>query len=165
MRSILPAFVLAAALGACSGAQHDDTAAKAGQSGAPLGQALPQGFALHFPFDFQEDVVVSVNARDQRRRVTVEYLEGDSKMIMASLARSALEAGFQSGRWQLLKDGSIYFFAYKGGYGQMRAEIKSGGNLRNASAKGTVVTGWPVRRATAPTSPTSPSTPADTKAP
>ena len=94
MRSILPAFVLAAALGACSGAQHDDTAAKAGQSGAPLGQALPQGFALHFPFDFQEDVVVSVNPRDQRRRVTVEYLEGDSKMIMASLARSALEAGF-----------------------------------------------------------------------
>lgn len=160
MRSTLLAIGLMAALGACSVPRQDAATATAGKTGAPLAKALPQGFALHFPFAFREDVVVNVNPRNQRRRVTVEYLEGDAKTTMASLASSAIEAGFQSGRWQLLKDGSIYFFAYKGGYGQMRAEIKSGGSLHDPSAHGTVVMGWPVRRATAPMPPSSSSAPA-----
>lgn len=83
-----------------------------------------------------------VSPRDQRRRITVDYLEDSAGKVLASLDASAVEAGFRSGRWQLRADGSIYYFAHKPGYGQLRAEIRSNGR---DSAGGTVVMGWPVR--------------------
>lgn len=156
MKNILFALAVTGLLAACSVEEPGQAVAPTGdaavpadggaiQRGQPLPRPLPQGFALRFPHDFRAESVVPATPREQRRRVTVEYLEGDAGDIVASLASSALDAGFKSGRWQVARDGRISFFAYKGGYGQMRAEISPGGRLSNPAAKGLVVLGWPVR--------------------
>lgn len=143
MKHMLWALALAGLLAGCPAQDRPDQAAT--PAGKPVPQALPQGFVLRFAHDFRGDTLVTVTPREQRRRVTVEYLEGEPADIVASLAGSALDAGFKSGRWQQTQDGRISFFAHKGGYGQLRAEITPGGRLSHPAAKGAVVLGWPVR--------------------
>ncbi|HET6435865.1 MAG TPA: hypothetical protein VFG18_09225 [Xanthomonadaceae bacterium] len=144
MKHMLWALALAGLVAGCSAQDQPDQAA-APAAGQPVPQALPQGFVLRFAHDFRGETLVAVTPREQRRRVTVEYLEGEPADIVASLADSAVRAGFKSGRWQQAKDGGISFFAHKGGYGQLRAEITPGGRLSHPAARGVVVLGWPVR--------------------
>jgi hypothetical protein len=114
-------------------------------AGASLPEALPQGFALDFPYHYTGQEIVRAG-KAKRQRITVEFLDGDVNSILGSLAQSALTAGFSKGLWGVQNDGSIQFVADKPGYGQLRAQIRPAGSesLRNPAAKGTLVMGWPV---------------------
>lgn len=119
-------------------------------SGTSLPEPLPQGFQLAFPYHYTKKEVV--RGRNQRQRITVEYLEGDAASIVGSLAQSAIAVGFSKGLWGVQKDGSIHFVADKPGFGQLRAQIRPGadGKLQNTFAKGSVTMGWPLRAVPAP---------------
>lgn len=121
------------------------TSTPAAAVGEPLPEALPQGFALAFPYHFTKREIIHPGRKDARLRYTVEYLEGDPASIASSLGASARAAGFTSTQAKRFGDGRLHFIARKTGYGQLRAEIKPAGDrkLSNAAARGTVVMGWP----------------------
>ncbi|WP_242165844.1 hypothetical protein [Lysobacter sp. M15] len=138
------------ALAACQPASNPSApdaspSSPATASGTALPEALPQGFQLAFPYHYTKKEVV--RGRKQRQRITVEFLEGDAASIAGSLTQSAIAVGFSKGLWGVQKDGSIHFVADKPGFGQLRAQIRSGGDekMQNPSAKGSVTMGWPLR--------------------
>jgi hypothetical protein len=155
MRSIAAALVLSPflLLAACSqpapaevaAADAADAADASAPTGTALPEALPQGFTLGFPYHYTNQETTRAG-KAKRQRISVEYLAGDANSTAASLAQSALAAGFNKGLWGVQKDGSIHFVADKAGYGQLRAQIRPAGSepMHNPAAKGTLTMGWPV---------------------
>jgi len=153
MKTAALAFALLLGLAACKAGNEQaatpampaEPAATVATAGEPLPEALPQGFALGFPYHFTKREIVHPGRKDARLRYTVEYLDGDPAAIASSLGASARAAGFTSTQAKRFDDGRLHFIARKPGYGQLRAEIKPAGDrkLSNAAARGTLVMGWP----------------------
>lgn len=114
-----------------------------------LVEALPEGVQLNFRYHVRGDRVLEKEERRDRRRVGMEYLEGDQKTIFASIEESLAAAGFTLRDRKEMDNGNIRAKFAKPRYGTVIVTVTPGMDVkaRNPAAVGRILLSWPAPRA------------------
>lgn len=98
---------LAVLIAGCSGGEQESATTSAKHAAAAVANApspcppvfyspLPDvAIVFDFPFQIARDRVYTTDSDGTRRGLTIEYLEGDSEQVWASIKKSMTEAGFR----------------------------------------------------------------------
>lgn len=108
-------------------------------------QILPANLALSIPYHLRADRIY-VNKHDAvRRRVVLEFLEGDAATTLASVDRSMVAAGFTARPRREQPNGNIIVPYARKDYGSITvvASALPGDNPSNPMAKGTIAFDFP----------------------
>ena len=175
MKEILLATAVALALAACSRPQPAadiaptataETAAIAGAAPLPCAEPgyalLPKGITLEFPYHLRADRVYLDKQGNERRRVVLEFLDGDVESTLAAADASLVRSGFAARSRRNQPNGNIVVpYARKGTPGiTVFGSSTVGPNPSNPAAKGTIALDY-ARMPVAPAAPPAPITPAE----
>lgn len=153
LRTLIPA-ALATMLIAC---ERNDSPAPAPQPSAPTAattpagpkpatpDTLPDGVRLSFPHEVVYDKVLTGKSGEQRRRIIVEYLDGDAAAVEKALTEGFQAAGYRNAGDRQLPGGKRIVFLNPQSKARVYATFASGAQQRfhNKDAQGTVSFSWP----------------------
>ena len=130
-----------------SAAAGPDRPARARQ----LEQALPEGVELGFRYHLRNDEVLQRPGRPARRRVGLEYLEGDQQSVFESIDGSLVSAGFAERDRSSPQSGNIRVKYAKKGIGTVIVTVTPPGDEKtyHEDGIGRVLLDWPRPRSTA----------------
>lgn len=113
-----------------------------------LHQPLPEQIVLDFRHQLRSDSVVEEEGRKRRRKVAMEYLEGDQTSTFASIERSLQAAGFDLRDRKQMENGNLRAKFDKPGYGTIIVTITDDMNVtaQNPAALGRAFLDMPVER-------------------
>ncbi|GAA3931505.1 hypothetical protein [Luteimonas lutimaris] len=114
-----------------------------------LEEPLPEGVQLNFRYHVRGDRVLDKDGRRDRRRVGMEYLEGDQGTTFASVEKSMTAAGFTLRDRKEMDNGNIRAKFAKPRYGTVIVTVTPGMDVkaRNPAAVGRIFLSWPVPKA------------------
>lgn len=113
-----------------------------------LKEALPEGVQLAFSYHVRGDRIIEKEGQRPRRRVRMEYLEGDQQATFASIEQSLKAAGFSMRDRKDLDNGNTRAKFTKPRYGTVIVVVTrdmAGVKARNPAAVGRVSLDWPER--------------------
>lgn len=103
-------------------------------------QWLPEGLVLDIPYHLRADRIYINKNNVQRRRVVLEFLDGDAESTLASVDKSMTTAGFTARPRKDQPNGNIVVPYMKKGFGGITviASATAGDKPSNPAAKGTI---------------------------
>lgn len=112
---------------------------------------LPAGLALDIAYHLRADRIYTSKNDVQRRRVVLEFLDGDVDSVLAATEKSMIAAGFTARPRRDQPNGNIIVPYVKRGYGSITvvASATPGDNPSNPGAKGMVAFDFPAGEAAA----------------
>jgi len=125
---LIPIALCVAAIAGCSNerAEPKDTFAKASAAATSTGEAcspLPANVQLGFPHHLQSDYYYLNVRRMIRRRVVMQYLQGDAAQVQQAVKAAMLSAGFALYDTRGEQAGQIHDRYLKKGYGMAHVLI------------------------------------------
>lgn len=111
-------------------------------------EPLPERIALDFRNQLRNDRIVERKGRKSRRKVVLEYLEGNQTSTFDSIQRSLDAAGFTLRDRKQMENGNVRTKFDKRGYGTIIVTITADMDVtaRNPAALGRVILDMPVAR-------------------
>lgn len=110
-------------------------------------QWMPANLVLDVPYHLHADRIYKTQKDGLRRRVMLEFLEGDSNSVLAQVDKSLTTAGFQARpRIEASKEADVVIPYDKAGYGNVVVYVDSspGDNPSNPDAKGILSFDFPI---------------------
>lgn len=113
--------------------------------------AFPEGVALDIPYHLRADRIYIHKNGKERRRVSVEFLDGDAGTALASFEQSMIRAGFTAKPRKDMPNGNVTMAFGKKGFGTVRLVAVStpGPKPSNPGAKGVISMDYPADNVTA----------------
>lgn len=138
-----PAVLPVAGTTAATEAAPETAAACPEETGYKL---FPEAMKLAIPYHLRGDRIYVHKNGQQRRRVTVEFLEGDVGTALAAFEQSMVTAGFKAGPRNDGADGKITMPFSKKGFGtaHVSAMPTVGPKPSNPDAKGVISIDYPM---------------------
>ena len=111
-------------------------------------RVFPAGLSIDLPYHLRSDRIIP-NEKGERRRVVIEYLEGDAATALTSIAGSLEQAGFAEKSRKDVADGVVSAIFSKKGVGLIYVRITAdpGKNPSHPAAKGLAQIGYPTGEA------------------
>lgn len=108
-------------------------------------QVLPADITLSFPYHLRADRIYVNKNGQERRRVVLEYLDGDADAILAAVDKSMIVAGFVPRPRKEQPNGNIVIAYAQKAYGSIIvvANASAGDKPSNPAARGTVAFDYP----------------------
>lgn len=110
-------------------------------------QLLPAGMQVPFAHHLRADHVFTVKTNGQlRRRVALEFLEGNGESVLSSVDQAMLASGYKTRVRKTQPNGDIVIQYVKKGQGNISVTLvsKMAGNPNHPDTKGVLIYGYPL---------------------
>lgn len=112
-----------------------------------LAAPLPEGVVLPFAYYVRSDAASESKQGVPRRRIRLEFLEGDAATVLGQLQAAFASAGFSAGEGTATGNDATRMNFRKGGYGRVTAVVGPVANAVDPKAQGQVILDWPAEDA------------------
>ena len=108
-----------------------------------LAAPLPEGVSLPFAYYVRSDAATESKQGLPRRRIRLEFLEGDAATVLGQVRAAFASAGFSAGEDAAAGNGATRVNFRKDGYGRVTAVVGPIANAVDPRAQGQLILDWP----------------------